>query len=86
MYDPNEAKKSYLTLLKENGTSAALKSAVVVISSFVFNKVIGQPDMSALNIIIVFFFFCFYYAWKSKLIRFLRGTLRGKEFREKGDD
>ena len=86
MYDPNEAKKSYLTLLQEQGTTSAIKSVLIVIATYSFNKYTNQQDMSALNIAATFFFFCIYFSWKPKFIRFLRGHLRGKEFRDKTDD
>ena len=86
MYDPKEANKSYLDLLKDRGTTSAIKSALIVISTYVFNKYTNQQDMSPLNVAMVFFFFCIYFSWKPKFIQFLRGYLRGKEFRDKKDD
>ena len=86
MYDPKEANKSYLTMLKEQGTTSAIKSAMIVIATYVFNKYINQQEMSALNIVMVYFFFCIYFSWKPILIRFLREHVRGKELRDKKDD
>ena len=82
MYDPNEANKSYMNLLKDNGTSAALKSALVVISTYVFNKFTNQPDMSTFNIVLVFFFFCIYYSFKPKFIRFLKDRLVNRKLKK----
>ena len=42
MYDPNEAKKSYLSLFKDNGASAAVQSGIFVVSWYLFNKYIGM--------------------------------------------
>ena len=84
-YNPNEANKSYLDLLKENGTSAAVKSALIVMATYFFNKVTQQPDMTNLDIDSTFFLFCIYYSWKPKIIRFFRAHLMGSASRNKSD-
>jgi len=85
MYDPNEANKTYINLLKEKGMVSGIKSALLVITIYFFNKLVAQQDTSLLNIVFVYFFFCIYFSFKSKFVRFLRGHLRGKEFRNKSD-
>ena len=85
MYDPNEANKTYINLLKEKGMVSGIKSALLVITIYFFNKLVAQQDTSLLNIVCVYFFFCIYFSFKSKFVRFLRGHLRGKEFRNKSD-
>lgn len=85
MYDPNEANKSYLTLFKEQGTSAAFQSLLFVISMYLFNKYVAHETTSMPNMVITYILFCMYFCWKPKLIRLLRGSLRGKEFRDKAD-
>ena len=85
MYDPNEANKTYINLLKEKGMVSGLKSALLVITIYFFNKLVAQQDTSLLNIVFVYFFFCIYFSFRSKFVRFLRGHLRGKEFRNKSD-
>lgn len=85
MYIPSEADKSYLTLLKEKGVSAALQSAVMVVVMYFFNQYIGQQQMPIAQLLITYFLFCAFYTWKPKCIRWLRGKLRGKEFRNKSD-
>lgn len=85
MYNPNDAKKSYITPLKENGMSAAFKSALVVFTTVIFNKIAMQQDTPNLHIILIYLFFCVYFSWRPKLIRFLRGHLRGDEYRNKFD-
>lgn len=86
MYDPSEANKTYINLLKEKGVVSSIKSALLVMTIYFFIKLISQEDTSALNIIFVYFFFCIYFSFKSKFIRFLRGHLRGKEFRNRPDE
>lgn len=86
MYNPFDAKKSYLTLLKEKGLSSAIKSAMLVISWYLFSRITAQQDIPISEIISVYFFFCIYFSFKPKFIRFLRGHLRGEEFRNKSDD
>ena len=86
MYDPSEANKTYINLLKEKGVVSSIKSALLVMTIYFFNKLVAQEDTSALNIIFVYFFFCIYFSFKSKFIRFLRGHLRGKEFRNRPDE
>lgn len=85
MYDQNEAKKSYLSLLKEKGASSAINSAIFVITWYLFCKYIQHQEVSLSFLIIGYFFFCVYFTWKPKFIRFLRGHLRGKEFRDISD-
>ena len=85
MYDPDEANKTYINLLKEKGMVSGLKSALLVIAIYFFNKLVAQQDTSLLNIVFVYFFFCIYFSFRSKFVRFLRGHLRGKEFRNKSD-
>jgi|TARA_R110000868_G_scaffold244669_4_gene501060 hypothetical protein len=86
LYDPAEAEKSYLVLLKEQGASSAIKSAVFVVIMYFFNKITYQQETPISTIIAVYFVFCIYFSWKPKLTRFLRGKLRGEEFRNKADD
>ncbi|MBA2711024.1 MAG: hypothetical protein H0U57_10595 [Tatlockia sp.] len=85
MYDPREANKPYLTLLKEQGSMAAFKSAVFVVIMYFFNFYINHIKIPTLPIVIIFFSACCSYTWKPKFIRFLRGKLRGEEFRDKAD-
>ena len=85
MYDPAEANKTYLNLLKEKGVISGIKSALLVIIMYIFNKLAYQQDTSLFNIAFVYFFFCIYFSFKSKFVRFLRGHLRGEEFRNKSD-
>jgi len=85
MYDPDETNKTYINLLKEKGMVSGLKSALLVIAIYFFNKLVAQQDTSLLNIVFVYFFFCIYFSFRSKFVRFLRGHLRGKEFRNKSD-
>jgi len=80
VYNPNEDKKSYMDLLKDNGTSAAIKSALIVMATYVLNKFTNQPDMSTLNIVFVFFLFCIYYSCKPKLIKFLKDLSSEKKY------
>jgi len=58
MYDPNEANKTYINLLKEKGMVSGIKSALLVITIYFFNKLVAQQDTSLLNIVFVYFFFC----------------------------
>ena len=83
MYDPDEANKTYINLLKEKGMIASIKSALLVMTIYFFNKLISQQETSGLSIVFVYFFFCIYFSFKSKFVRFLRGHLRGEEFRNK---
>ncbi|MBA2710106.1 MAG: hypothetical protein H0U57_05905 [Tatlockia sp.] len=85
MYDPREANKLYLTLLKEKGLTAAIQSTVYVVIMYFFNLYFNHIKIPSLPIVIVFLTGCCYYTWKPKLIRFLRGKLRGEEFRDKAD-
>jgi len=85
-YNPNEANKSYLDLLKDNGTSAAIKSALIIIATYLFDKLTQQPGMTALDITATFFLFCIYYSWKPKIIRFLRIHLMSAAYKNKSDD
>lgn len=85
MYDPDEANKTYLNLLKEKGVISGIKSALLVITIYVFNKLVYQQETSLFNIAFIYFFFCIYFSFKSKLVRFLRGHLRSEEFRNKSD-
>lgn len=85
MYDPAEANKKYINLLKENGVSSGVKSAVLVIAIYFYNQLIAHQDTSRFNIALIYLFFCIYFTFKPKLIRFLRGHLRGDDFRDKPD-
>lgn len=85
MYDPNEAKKSYVTLLKQNGGTAAIQSLFVVIAMYFFNKYMIQQPTPVFVLVVAYLFFCIYHTWKPKLIRFLRGHLRGAEYRDRAD-
>jgi hypothetical protein len=85
MYDPNEANKTYLNLLKEKGTVASIKSALLVMAIYFYNKFVMQQDTHIFNIIFVYIFFCIYFSFKPKFVRFLRGHLRGEEYRNKSD-
>jgi hypothetical protein len=85
MYNPKEANKSYTELLKEKGISSSLKSAIFVLFICLINKYLGEKNVPVLELVIIYFFFCGYFTWKPKLIRFLRGKLRGEEFRNKSD-
>jgi hypothetical protein len=86
MYDPAEANKTYSNLLKENGIVASIKSALIVMSIYFLNQFIAHQETSTLNIVFVYFFFCIYFSLKPKFVRFLRGHLRGEEFRNKSDE
>ncbi|HBI22136.1 MAG TPA: hypothetical protein DDY37_06080 [Legionella sp.] len=86
MYDPNEAKKSYLSLFKDNGASAAVQSGIFVVSWYLFNKYIQNQETPLSYLVPGYFFFCAYFTWKPKFIRFVRGHLRGKKYRDISDD
>lgn len=86
MYNPHEARKPFFVLLKENGVTASLKSGLFVILLYFFCTYVSQEEVSLSWLLAVYFFFCIYFTWKPKLIRFLRGVLRGKDFRDKSDD
>lgn len=83
MYDPKEANKTYLNLLKDNGIIACIKSALLVTILYLFNRFVYQEDVSIPNSIGIYLFFCIYFSFKPKLIRLLRGYLRGEEYRNK---
>lgn len=85
MYEPKEANKTYMTLLKENGLSAGLKSLFLVLGFYFYNVLIVRLEPSVANVIGMYFFFCIYFSFKSKFVRFLRGYLRSEEFRNKAD-
>ena len=85
MYDPAEANKTYVNLLREKGVTAGIKSAVFVVAFYFYTKLVTMQDTSTLNIILIYLFFCIYFSFKPKVIRFLRGHLRGDEFRDKSD-
>lgn len=85
MYDPNEAMKSYAILLKEKGVSAAVSSTFLVISMYIFDALTSKQGIPIVQTIGTFFVSCAYFTWKPKLTRFLRGVLRGNEFRNKRD-
>lgn len=85
MYNPNEAKKSYLILLKERGFKAALQSLILVVITYFFNKYLQNYNTPVQQILLLFFFFCAYLTWKPKLIRILRKHLRGKEYMDRSD-
>ena len=76
IYDPRNAKKSYLTLLKEQGVSASIKSALFVIAMYLFNGFIVHKNTPIVNFVIFYFLFIFYFCWKPKLIGLLTGQLR----------
>jgi hypothetical protein len=69
MYDPIEAKKSYLILLRERGISAAIQSIFLIIIWYIFNWLIGENFVSSFTLAIFYFIFLAYYTWKPKLIR-----------------
>jgi hypothetical protein len=71
-YNPEEAKKSYAELLKENGTTAAIQSLIFVITWYLFNRFIMGVDTSPYVLGGGYVFFCIYFVWKPKLIRYLR--------------
>lgn len=85
MYDPREANKTYLNLLKDNGIIACIKSALLVTLLYLFNTFVYQEDMGILNIIGIYLLFCIYFSFKPKLIRLLRGYLRGEQYKNKSD-
>ena len=85
MYDPAEGNKKYINLLKEKGVSSGIKSAALVIAIYFYNQLIAHQDTPRLNITLIYLFFCIYFTFKPKLIRFLRGHLRGDDFRDKPD-
>jgi hypothetical protein len=85
MYNPTDAKKTYLQLFNERGLTAALQSLCLLATWFVFNNLSNGDQLSIIYYVIGFFVFCIYFTWKPKLIRFLRGHLRGEEYRDKTD-
>lgn len=85
MYNPDEAKKSYLDLLKDRGIESIFKSLLLTVGWYIFNKYTGQSIESPIFLISAYFIFLAYFTWKPKLIRFLRGNLRGEEYRNKKD-
>lgn len=84
MYDPNEARKSYLDLFRDNALKAAGKAIILVVVFYFYQKFL-QQEITPFSITFVFCFFCIYFTWKPKVIRFVRGWLRGSEFRDKVD-
>ena len=85
MYDPNEARKSYSTLFSERIVSSGITSMILVAIWYFINKYILQQELPLHTLFGGFVFFSVYFTWKPKLIRFLRGRLRGEEYRDKGD-
>ena len=85
MYDPMEAKKTYLALLSEKGAISGLKSALFVIMWYLNNKYILRQEIPTLFLTVGFFIFSAYFTWKPKVIRYIRGVLRGPEYRDKAD-
>ncbi|MGL6028242.1 MAG: hypothetical protein ACRC0M_00435 [Legionella sp.] len=85
MYDPNEANKTYLNLLKDKCVVSLLQSALLVIAIYIYNQVVNQQEASILNMALIYIFFFFYFSFKPKVIRFLRGHLGGEEFRNKSE-
>lgn len=85
MYNPKEAKKSYSILFKERGSLSAFQSVALIIFWFLLSKFILHTSVSIVLLIIGFLIFAIYFTWKSKIIRFLRGALRGNEYRDKAD-
>lgn len=84
MYSPLEAKKTYATLLRERGVTASWQSAALMASWYFFNVLVHLPPPSSIFLFINYLLAAAYFTWKPKLIRFLRGHLRGKEWRDKG--
>jgi hypothetical protein len=58
MYDPIEARKTYRTLLKENGLSSSAKSALFVVTWYLFEQYSMQQAVPIP--LIVFFSFVFF--------------------------
>lgn len=85
MYNPVEAQKSYLILLKDRGTLAAFKSLGVVSLWYFFNEIIYGMNTPTFVLSVGYAVFLAYFTWKPKLARFLRGELRGSEWRDKAD-
>ena len=85
MYNSADAKKSFAQLFQENGKSAAFKSFVFVISWYCVNKYILNVITPTLVFVIGYVIFAAYFTWKVKLIRVLRGWLRGYEYRDRND-
>lgn len=85
MYNPDEANKSYSLLFKENGMQATFQSLVFIACWYATNIFIFSTYTPIPILIGGYIFFLVYFTWKPKLIRFLRGVLRGKEFRDKCD-
>lgn len=86
VYDPKEANKTYVNLLIEKGAISGMKGAIFVSAWFCYNQY-GLNQNTPIPYLILGFFICSaYFTWKPKLIRFLRGILRGEEFRNKSDD
>jgi len=66
--------------------ASIIKSFLLVIIWFVFDRYVAKPEVLVLaNYFIAFTFFSIYFIWKPKLIRFLRGSLRGEEYKNKKD-
>jgi hypothetical protein len=85
MYDPADARKSYLQLFNERGFTSAIYSLCLLATWYMFNNLNNGNKLNTPSGIIAFLFFCIYFTWKPKLIRFLRGHLRGNEYRDKKD-
>lgn len=85
MYDPKEANKTYMSLLAQNGASAAVRSAIFVGAWYLYNHLVLQQDLSLIVLLPGYIIFCIFFTWKPKLIRFLRGVLRGSAYRDKSD-
>ena len=85
MYNPEEAKKSFPLLFKQNGTAAIFKSMALVIFWYATDSYIFGVTPAITALAIVLFICAVYFTWKPKLIRFLRGHLRGREYRDRTD-
>lgn len=85
MYDPVEAKKSYATLFKQKGHKAAFQSVLLIAAAYVHSVYMFHQNLNTETLVVMYLVSAAYFTWKPKLIRFLRGKLRGEEWRDKKD-
>lgn len=85
MYDPKEAEKSYYDLFRKNSFNALLQSMFIIFIWFLISECVLLIKISSIFFYIGFFFSALFFTFKPKLIRFLRGILRGAEYRDRSD-
>jgi hypothetical protein len=86
MYNPKLAQLSYSDLFRKQGIKSALKSFIFILIWALFNKYVLEEKFTPFLACVGFIFFSVFFTWKPKFIRFLRGYLRGPEYRDRSDD